>query len=1367
MADSLYEFPPDESFPEGIVDIELSDLQNTVLKLLAFINHPRSKTEIKQLAGDILTSLPQYQLVKKSAILACVDYFDEHDLFFYYQRGIGLRPEIVRKLLPLAASHSELIGVAYEVERNRGYRASEAGKLKLAILSGDIANVKRELHGAYYYQRSRTERLLNALLDLGDLSLITPLLPELEETDRFKFLTQVPFFLPYSYLEQWGSVLFSKGTPVYREAFFNYQSCITLLLPRQKGIDITNTISVNPDSLFFAELLQGNTKKALRMASSWLLTIQERHSHRRKELPGAFGIQYAIVLLVSGQADQLHLAATFLRSAKKQLPGFSDGKNPFIQFAEILLMFINHRIGKVRIDGNTVYQAYQCPIHQHFLTAVMSWLGKPLKNAAIPYGVSEKEEMEYRAAGLIHPGELEKDSKKRLQELEEKLKEIPLARLIQEEQAWEVLLSVLSLSEGKTVKRKTEKESRLLWLVNPLDEYSLDVIEQKRNKTGWSKGTQRSLLGFMRKIPDFASPADIRIINTLHKDSYYSGITAKKWEDLLEALSEHPHVYTHSLPRLPLEIRVEKAQIQIDKQGKGASVKLKPSSPDERVHMESPTRCILTLWSPEALKVYRILSEEGVDLISIPADGMKKARSVIDTLDEQMPVTGNFASSTAKLKESANIPVLQLTPVNDQLHVQLLIEILKDEVPLLVPGIGSSEILVETSKNQKFNIMRNRDKEREIMADLAERITWLQEMKHLSAQMFIDDDRDILDFLSELKEKAPEVKLIWPKGERLRVAKVLSYADIRLNIRQNLNWFELDGEVRVDDELLLSVQQLLDKSEGGTLKYVQLDDKTFITIQKDLQKRLASLHTVADKKGKKLKVHPLGAGTVESLLADVPDVKVDKHWREHIAKLDRLKSYEPGLPGNLKAELRSYQEEGVRWLDRLHEWGVGGCLADDMGLGKTIQAIGILLKYASDGPSLVIAPLSVCVNWENEIVRFAPTLKPQLLKNQNRGAVLEKLSQHDVLIVSYGIIQSNPDFLAGREWNMVVLDEAHAIKNSKSVRSKAVMKLQANFRILTTGTPIQNHLGELWNLFQFMNPGMLGTQEQFRKKYGNGNGNGSGSYSNSSQSKLKRSALNRYIAPFILRRNKSDVLDDLPEKTEITLHISLSEQERAMYELLREKAIGQIEGSEHAGGARHMQILSAITKLRQMSCNPLLIAPDSKLPSSKLEALESLIDDLLSANHKALIFSQFTKHLALIRQMLDKRGLSYQYLDGSSPAKKREEAIRDFQNGKSDLFLISLKAGGHGLNLTAADYVIHMDPWWNPAVEDQASDRAHRIGQTRPVTIYRLIAENTIEEKIVKMHHDKRDLADMLLSGTDRSAKISSEELFNLIAKKD
>ncbi|MBW2660375.1 MAG: hypothetical protein JRC87_12440, partial [Deltaproteobacteria bacterium] len=586
-------------------------------------------------------------------------------------------------------------------------------------------------------------------MDLGDLAFVIPLLPDFVEYIRKDFLNKLPYFLPYSYLEQWESILVSQDTDFYREAVLNYLSCAHLILPRQKVVDISKKLNVDPDSLFFSELLQGNTEKAMMMASSWLQTLQEQNGHRRKELPGAFGLLYAIVLLVSGEADNLNLAATFVRNTKKQLPTFSEENNPFKQFAEILLMFFNHRVGKMRVDGTTIYNEYQCPLHQQFLTLVLSWLGKPMVNTAIPFTVSEKEEMEYRAAGLIFEEEQKNESEKRLKELEEKLDAIPLAGLLSDEEPWEALLSALASSGGRTKKRGNEKKSRLIWIVDPLDEYSLEVNEQAKNKTGWSKGKQRSLAGLLRKIPDFAAPEDIRVINSLHKDNYYSTISAKKWEELLEVLAEHPHVYTVSLPRLPLEIRMQEAQIQIDKRGEGASIKLNPSSPDERVVMETQSRYICTKWSPRALQVYHILTEQGTDSILIPSSGMKKARQVIESLGEVMPVTGSFATTSAKTKRSANIPVLQLTPVNDQLHVQLLIEILKDEAPLLVPGIGSSEIVVETSEKLKLNIQRNREKEIEIKAELAERITWLQEMKNSTAQMFIDDDRGILDFLSE------------------------------------------------------------------------------------------------------------------------------------------------------------------------------------------------------------------------------------------------------------------------------------------------------------------------------------------------------------------------------------------------------------------------------------------------------------------------------------------------------------------------------------------------------------------------------------------------------------------------------------------
>jgi SNF2 family DNA or RNA helicase len=313
------------------------------------------------------------------------------------------------------------------------------------------------------------------------------------------------------------------------------------------------------------------------------------------------------------------------------------------------------------------------------------------------------------------------------------------------------------------------------------------------------------------------------------------------------------------------------------------------------------------------------------------------------------------------------------------------------------------------------------------------------------------------------------------------------------------------------------------------------------------------------------------------------------------------------------------------------------------------------------------------------------------------------------------------------------------------------MSLKSGFRIILTGTPIQNHLGEMWNLFQFINPGLLGTLNHFTENF------------IKPEDINARKHLKKLISPFILRRIKSTVLDELPPKTEIIRKIELSKEEMAFYEALRRSAIEAIQKDEGPQGAKHLKALAEITKLRQACCNPKMVTPKIDLESTKLSVFMEIATELKENGHRALVFSQFVSHLAIVRQALDKQGIEYQYLDGSSSQNERQVSVRDFQNGKGELFLISLKAGGLGLNLTAADYVIHLDPWWNPAVEDQASDRAHRIGQQRPVTIYRLVAENTIEEKIIQLHSQKRDLAEQLLESSDVAARLSVHEMIELI----
>ena len=399
-----------------------------------------------------------------------------------------------------------------------------------------------------------------------------------------------------------------------------------------------------------------------------------------------------------------------------------------------------------------------------------------------------------------------------------------------------------------------------------------------------------------------------------------------------------------------------------------------------------------------------------------------------------------------------------------------------------------------------------------------------------------------------------------------------------------------------------------------------------------------------------------------------------------------------------------------------------------------------------------MAPTSVLLNWAAEIGRFAPSLTVKNINvSADRATLVQSAVQSDVFLVSYRMLVSEKDLLSGVRWNVVCLDEAHVIKNRETVTSEAVMSLTASSRIVLTGTPVQNYLGELWNLFQFLNPGLLGTYRQFSSRFIDVPAN---------ETQMRRQHLKRIISPFLLRRTKADVVEELPEKTEITYRIPLTPDERMQYEVMREKARHQAESADRL----NMNVLASITRLRQASCDMALTDSSWKAMSSKTEAFLDLAGEILSGNNRILVFSQFTAYLSTVARELEKKGVEYFYLDGKVPAAKRSEMVAAFQQGEKHVFLISLKAGGLGLNLTGANYVIHLDPWWNPAIEQQATDRAYRIGQSQNVTVYHLISENTIEDKILRLHKTKRDLSDAILEGQDTGHGITLEELREMLA---
>jgi superfamily II DNA or RNA helicase len=488
------------------------------------------------------------------------------------------------------------------------------------------------------------------------------------------------------------------------------------------------------------------------------------------------------------------------------------------------------------------------------------------------------------------------------------------------------------------------------------------------------------------------------------------------------------------------------------------------------------------------------------------------------------------------------------------------------------------------------------------------------------------------------------------------------------------------------------------------------------------------------------------------------------HWRggdllrAHLDKLENL-GRSTGAPDGFKATLRPYQRDGLAWLDFLGASGLGGILADDMGLGKTVQVLAHILGEKQRGrlqqPALVVAPTSLVGNWQAEAARFAPALRVLVIHGAARADRYDEIASHDLVITTYPLLPRDRGQLLEQRFALLVLDEAQAIKNVNSQAARVVREIPATRRLAMTGTPLENHLGELWAQFDAVEPGLLGSQRQFAKLY---------------RTPIEKHAdvdrqqrLNRRIGPLLLRRRKDDVLTDLPAKTEIVRTLELEGDQRALYETLR---LAQHERVRQAVRERGMAqsgiiVLDALLKLRQACCDPRLVklASAKKITTSaKLDALLDLIDGLLDEGRRVLLFSQFTSMLALIEAALVRRGITHQLLTGQTPASARSALIRRFQQGDVPIFLISLKAGGVGLNLTAADTVIHYDPWWNPAAEAQATDRAHRIGQDKPVFVYRLICAGTVEEKIQAMQSRKAELARAVLEGGGATTQLRFDE---------
>ncbi len=591
--------------------------------------------------------------------------------------------------------------------------------------------------------------------------------------------------------------------------------------------------------------------------------------------------------------------------------------------------------------------------------------------------------------------------------------------------------------------------------------------------------------------------------------------------------------------------------------------------------------------------------------------------------------------------------------------------------------------------------------------------------------------------------------------DNLKIGRInRSKPTISLNITSGIDWFDLNAVVSYGDQQvgLGDIRRALRRKE----KYVKLADGSIGQIPDEWLDRYKQLFDMAEETDDGLRVRDFHLTLVDQLLQDASETNVAAEYRRRRERLRGFEQIDPQpVPAGFTGELRSYQKAGLEWLHFLHDYGFGGCLADDMGLGKTIEVLAFLQSLREQGKtqsaSLLVVPKSLLANWQREVERFTPGLKVLEYFGAGREKDTAIFDGCDVILTTYGTMLRDVNFLRGYTFDYAILDESQAIKNPMAQTAKAARLLQARHKLVMTGTPVENNTFDLWSQFAFLNPGLLGSLDYFKHEFA------SPVEKNGSDDTLQ--SLRKLVYPFILRRTKEQVAPELPPRTERVLYVDLEPAQRKLYEhtrtYYRKSLMGLIE--EEGMDQARMKILEGLLRLRQICIHPALVESGFKGKVAKFETLMDTLDSLHAEGHKALIFSQFVKTLHMLEKELKSRDLRYVYLDGQT--NNRQERVDRFQN-EADIpfFLISLKAGGVGLNLTAADYVINIDPWWNPAVEMQAADRAHRIGQDKPVFIYKLIARDTVEEKILQLQEKKKDLVEQIISTESSFFKSLSKE---------
>lgn len=1126
----------------------------------------------------------------------------------------------------------------------------------------------------------------------------------------------------------------------------------------------------------------------------------DEHLQQMDKLTKPYALLSAIKNLMDGKADNARKAVEqYLKKYKLML--FDDAYSNFIYLTALLkanteasmktaVSLLKNKVARERaakfvllmlnmkanpemdmmawVKQNSGYDTSNTLNHALFiLVATANGYSTTLKTIGVAYyeiiKASSMSAVALDFAQVFAPGELPA--------MEQQTAMRPLLDKVEIKEPWEQMLEMITQKYGaktattsgggrKKAPVVVKEMGRVVYMLNT-NNWNVQPRLQKSKDGGvtWTGGRNIALKTFETGIPEM-TPQDVMVSRHVETYSYgWYGATTYSLggRDVVAALVGSPVVYDEYNHDLKIEIQEDKLQLQVEESDDGYRIisnAEKDGGTYKAVSINKENAQLLKVikLTPQQIEILHLFDRAGV----VPLKAKEMLTKTLSGISGKVTVMSSLlgTSDEVKKKKGKSDLTVQVVPYGDVFTVRCYVKPLTDTPPYCTPGKGV-EYIAASIKGKAIQVQRNMKAEQRNMKAM---LQWMEPFDEYHADdswlMPMEECLVVLDLLREHQDKC---RIEWPEGVRFCVRRPMIDADrLNISIRSVGQWLEVDGDVYIDDKARMKISELLKRVREAKGRFIQLDDNEYIAISTSLRKQLAAMDRVVKTEKDSIMLSGFNGSLIRELQVSGVSVSGDNEYQDLQRRLEEADSMKIDVPKMLQAELRDYQLEGYRWMYRLAHWGAGACLADDMGLGKTVQTIALLLSRAAEGASLVVMPTSLLGNWQNEILRFAPTLNPVILRNAaDRKLVIENADKGDVVLVTYGLLPTEEELLVSRRWNVIVLDEAHAIKNKDTKTSKVAMRLDGQFRLLLTGTPLQNHLSEIWNLFQFATPGLLTDYRQFTEEFI--------IPIERDQAKEPQRLLKRMLTPFILRRTKSEVLSELPEKTEITLKVELSDVERALYEHLREEAVMSLE---NGGQASAIKALAEITKLRQVACNAALVLPAEEakaIPSSKCEVFMRLVDELIQNHHRALVFSQFTSHLALIEHELQRRGIEYQYLDGTVSPAERLRRVEDFQKGEQPLFLISLKAGGTGLNLTSADYVIHLDPWWNPSIEDQASDRAYRIGQDKPVTVYRLIAADTIEEKIIALHRTKKSLADALLQGSDMAHRLSADEILEMI----